>query len=169
VTRIAALILALATLSPAAESLAQVELAYRYRVPLAQSDAALAPASLALSPSDLSFSDLVVGSSSASAFILQNTGAQPLSISSIQASNTSAFTLDSSACPADLAPGDMCAVGMTFAPPSRGSFSGNLLVDYTGGSAQATYSGRGLQGACAVKQIQAEQSSVTWPTSTNEG
>lgn len=144
--RKSALILALTSLFPASAIFAQAEHHYRYRVPLAQSEAALAPASLVLSPSDLSFSDQVVGSSSASAFVLQNKGAQPLTFSSIKASNASEFILDSSACPAALAPGDMCAVGMSFAPRSRGTFSGTLLVDYVGGSAQATYSGRGLQG-----------------------
>lgn len=164
-TRLNPLVFAIAALLMSSAVHSQSTPAYQYRVPISQMLASPGSAQLSLSPSNLSFSDLVVGSNAASAFVLQNSGAQPLSLSGIHASNTTSFVLDSSACPAMLAPGDMCAVGLSFAPISRGTHSGSLQINYEGGSAQASYAGRGLQGELQASTGALSFNSVILPSS----
>ena len=164
-TRLNSLAFAIAALLMSSVVHSQSTPVYQYRVPISQMMASPGSAQLSLSPSNLSFSDLVVGSNAASAFVLQNSGAQPLSLSGIHASNTTSFVLDSSACPAMLAPGDMCAVGLSFAPISRGTHSGSLQINYEGGSAQASYAGRGLQGELQASTGALSFNSVILPSS----
>lgn len=142
-----------------ATPLAQADSIYRYRVPLqmGQSGSQNSAGQLSVSPSQLSFADLAVGSSSSSAVVLQNTGAQPLALSALNYSGPGAFIVDTSACPASLNAQQSCAVGVTFAPPTRGLLSGQISISFAGGSSLVSLAGRGLQG-----ELQASASTLTF-------
>jgi len=130
--------------------------AYQYRVPIAISAEASSP-NLQVSPSGVTFADLVVGQSAASAVILENSGTAPLTLNSIGFSGDSAFTIDSSSCAPQLGSGQNCAIGVTFAPPARGQHSGVVSVSTSAGPASILLAGRGLQGV-----VQASASSLTF-------
>ena len=102
----------------------------------------------ALSPSSLSFGNVVVGATSpAKAVTLSNGGQATLNISSITASGD--FAISSTTCGATLAQGKNCKINLTFTPTQLGSRTGTLSVsDNAPGSPQtASLSGTGTAAA----------------------
>jgi len=79
-----------------------------------------------LTPASLSFSGVLLGSSStAQTVTLTNTGNATLSISSIQA--TGDYTQTNN-CPASVSAGSSCGINVTFTPTASGSRSGAVTV-----------------------------------------
>jgi sugar lactone lactonase YvrE len=78
-----------------------------------------------LTPSTLSFSQNLGGSSSAQIVILANTGDAPLSLSQIRAAGDFVQTNN---CPAVLAPNASCLVSVTFVPSTTGERDGYLVL-----------------------------------------
>ncbi len=96
-----------------------------------------------LSPSVLTFGSQYVGTTSGAQTInVTNSGRAALAISSITAAGDFAQT---NTCPASLAAGASCAVGLTFTPTAGGSRTGTLtIVDNAPGSPHTvTLSGTG--------------------------
>lgn len=87
--------------------------------------AATMPAA-ALSPASLAFTDVVVSTSASSTIRLSNPGSAPLAISAIAV--TGAFFAQANDCPGSLASGASCAIGISYAPTSTGSHTGQLSV-----------------------------------------
>jgi len=79
-----------------------------------------------LTPASLSFSGVLVGSSSAAQTVtLTNTGNATLSISGIQAAGDYTQTNN---CPASLSAGSSCVINVTFTPTASGSRSGTVTI-----------------------------------------
>jgi Bacterial Ig-like domain (group 2)/Abnormal spindle-like microcephaly-assoc'd, ASPM-SPD-2-Hydin/Galactose oxidase, central domain/Protein of unknown function (DUF1573) len=99
-----------------------------------------------LSPSNMSFGKITLGSSSAARTVtLRNVQNVPLTITSI---STSANFSQTNACPTSpstLAAGATCAINIVFTPSSLGAVSGTLTVVHNafGSPATATLSGTG--------------------------
>ena len=75
----------------------------------------------------LNFGKQAVGTTSSAQIVkLTNTGSSTLSISSTKV--TGQFKLNSTACGAQVAPGAKCSISVVFAPQSKGSKSGTLLI-----------------------------------------
>lgn len=115
---------------------------FLYRVPLALSNAAAVPG-LQVSPQSLGFADQGVGSSTASAILLTNSGSAPLTFSGFSYEGNGAFTIDTSLCSGTLAAGESCAIGVTFAPLSFGAFSGSIRIQSNAGAGSIALAGRG--------------------------
>ena len=101
-----------------------------------------------LSPSILSFGNVVVGSTSpVKSVTLSNPGAATLTINSI--TTTGDFAVSSTTCGATLAQGKNCKINLTFTPSALGSRTGSLKVsDNAVGSPQsASLSGTGTAAA----------------------
>lgn len=129
---------------------------FLYRVPLARASAAAVP-DLQVSPQSLSFADQLVGSSAASAILLTNSGSAPLTFSAFSFEGDGAFTLDSSLCSGTLPAGQNCAIGVSFAPLSRGAHSGSIRIQSNAGEGSIALAGRGLQG-----ELQANRSALVF-------
>lgn len=129
---------------------------YTFRIPLQNSVASNQP-SLKVSPQSLSFSDIVVGGSSSTAIIVENTGTAPLDLNTITYAGDSSFTVDSSLCSGTLGPGNFCALGVTFAPRMKGVLSGVINVQSGSGGSSVSVGGKGLQG-----ELQAGVASVVF-------
>lgn len=84
---------------------------------------------------------------------LTNTGIGPLTISSVSAStaggtstpNPNAFLLASNACPASLAPGASCNIGVQFVPMAGVTSNGYVQASTNAGSIVGALSGTGIQ------------------------
>lgn len=120
---------------------------FLYRVPMGLQGAEAPTGGLVLSNASVSFADLLVGDSAAGAVLLENTGTGPVSLDAISYAGPADFVTDASSCPASLAAGQNCAIGVSFAPLSRGNHSGALNITYQSNrNAQVSLHGRGLQG-----------------------
>ncbi|MBI3241374.1 MAG: choice-of-anchor D domain-containing protein [Chloroflexi bacterium] len=84
-------------------------------------------ASLSLSPTSLSFSAGLGGSSTKSVNIT-NTGTANLTILSLTISGSTTFTVAGHNCGAAILPGKNCTVNVRFAPTSRINFVGTLVI-----------------------------------------
>lgn len=96
-----------------------------------------------------------VGSSSVASAVLSNTGVGNLSVTlpAVMAVGSSpAFTYQSgyTNCPAQLAPGANCNIGVRFAPTSSSSTSATLVVATGAGEQSAVMGSTGIQGVAAV-------------------
>ena len=103
-----------------------------------------------LTPASLSFSSVLVGTSStAQAVTLANTGNAALSVSSIQVAGD--YT-QSNNCPASVSAGSSCVINVTFAPTASGSRGGTVTIgDNAAGSPQAVgLTGTGVAQAAVV-------------------
>jgi Abnormal spindle-like microcephaly-assoc'd, ASPM-SPD-2-Hydin len=94
---------------------------------VALSGAALAPGSLATSPTSLSFGSVLVGSSQQQSVSVTNTGGTSVTISQASASGTG-FSMSSSGLPLTLAAGKSASLTVTFAPQSAGTASGSAII-----------------------------------------
>ncbi len=84
-------------------------------------------ASLSLSPTSLSFS-AGLGGSSTKSINITNTGTGNLNISSLTISGSTTFTIAGHNCGAAILPGKNCNVSVRFAPTSRITFTGTLVI-----------------------------------------
>jgi uncharacterized repeat protein (TIGR02543 family) len=81
-----------------------------------------------LSKTSLSFGTVTHGTTSTQAVTLKNTGATPLTISSIASTNASVFP-ETNNCPASLGAGSSCTINVTFKPVTKGaSYSATLNI-----------------------------------------
>jgi sugar lactone lactonase YvrE len=88
-----------------------------------------APPAVLLAPTQLSFGDQSVGTTSASQNVtLTNTGGSPLGITSLATTSQFNETDDCPILPETLAAGDNCSISVTFSPSSAGSASGSLSI-----------------------------------------
>ncbi|MFP5229807.1 MAG: choice-of-anchor D domain-containing protein [Acidobacteriota bacterium] len=109
-------------------------------VPL--SGTGLAPASVVLTPSALTFAGLTVGSTSGRQYItLANTGDIAATITSAAVSGD--FSIAVNSCPASLAGNYSCTLGIVFSPTASGIRSGRLTVVDSVGTQTALLSGTG--------------------------
>jgi len=99
---------------------------------------------LSLNPSSLSFGDQSVGTTSAAQGVtLGNTGTAALNLTSITAATGYGV---SSTCPASLAAGGQCSLGVTFSPTGTGVATGVITIvsNAAGSPATVTLSGTGV-------------------------
>jgi Abnormal spindle-like microcephaly-assoc'd, ASPM-SPD-2-Hydin/Cep192 domain 4/HYDIN/CFA65/VesB-like, Ig-like domain len=94
-------------------------------VPL--SGAGLAPGSLTVTPTSVSFGSVQVGSSQQQLATLTNTGGSSVTISQATATGTG-FSLSGLNLPATLGAGQSASVTVTFAPQSAGSATGSVTI-----------------------------------------
>ena len=96
----------------------------------------------ALSPASLNFTAQQQGTTSpAQTITVTNTGQNSAQLGTASASGD--FTVVTNTCPASLAAGAQCALGVTFTPSTTGSFSGTLSLPFNGGILTAPLSGTG--------------------------
>jgi hypothetical protein len=84
-------------------------------------------ASLSTSPSSLTFS-AGVGGSSTKSLNITNTGTSNLNIASLTTSGSATFTIAGHTCAAAILPGKNCSVNVRFAPTSAINFTGTLNI-----------------------------------------
>ena len=100
------------------------------------------------SPSGLSFGTVKHGTRSAQSVTLSNTGATPLSLTSVSfaGENATSFSQTNN-CGASLAPAARCTVAITFMPATTGTYSTSLRVvdnaEAGGGTQTVSLSGKG--------------------------
>lgn len=98
------------------------------------------PASITLTPPQLTFAATTVGQTSAAQSItLTNTGGLSTPLSNLGVS--AGFTLATNTCGAALAAGASCVVGVVFAPGSAGAFNGSFHVTDDAGTQTTTLTG----------------------------
>jgi trimeric autotransporter adhesin len=97
------------------------------------------------SPKSVSFGTDSVGTTTQSSVTLTNTGATPLTISSISIKGTNPGDFSVSSCPATLAANASCTFSVNFKPTAKGARSAYVyVVDNTqSGSQQVALSGTG--------------------------
>lgn len=87
----------------------------------------LAPPQLSASPLSMAFGSVTINTSSATQTVtVTNTGGYALA--SVSAAVTAGFSIASNNCPATLALGSSCQIGIAFAPAAAGDFSGSLTL-----------------------------------------
>jgi hypothetical protein len=93
----------------------------------------------------------VATTSSAESLTIQNTGSITLTLGAPTPSSSD-FVLSGSQCPATLAPGASCAIGMVFAPIATGQRSGTVTIaaNVQGGILTANVQGTGTQAGTMV-------------------
>jgi hypothetical protein len=98
------------------------------------------------SPGSVAFGTHKVGAPSSSSVTLTNTGATPLTISSISVAGTNASDFGvTNNCPASLVAGKACTISVGFTPTKTGSRTAyvNVVDNMQGGSQQIPLSGTG--------------------------
>jgi hypothetical protein len=93
------------------------------------------PSAISFSPTSLSLSQNVGGTSAAQPIVVSNFGGSPLDVSNVTASGPFAATPN---CPPTLTPGSTCTVSVTFTPPTTGPASGLLTFTDDSGNLGAT-------------------------------
>jgi hypothetical protein len=112
------------------------------QITAALSGTGLAPATVVLTPSSLTFSTTTVGSRSAAQYVnIANTGEVATTLTSETA--TGDFSISTNTCTASLAANDSCTVGVVFAPSSSGVSNGILTVVDALGTQTVPLSGTG--------------------------
>ena len=107
---------------------------------------------LVLTPSSLSFGNVAVSASKTDSLLAKNTAGQPITISSIVSSDTSAFVVTSSAGPLTVAAGDSTRVRILFHPRVTGQRGGRITFTDTGPTSPDTLhvSGNGVVPAITI-------------------
>lgn len=106
---------------------------------------------LSVSPTSLSFGNLVTGTSATKNVTISNTGNSSVSVSQISATGTG-FSTSGVALPLTLAAGQSTSLGVKFAPASAGTLSGSVTVVSNAANSPATLtvSGTGVQAQIVV-------------------
>jgi Abnormal spindle-like microcephaly-assoc'd, ASPM-SPD-2-Hydin len=97
------------------------------QVQIAVSGTAVSAGSLSLSPSAVSFGNVVVGKSQTQSVTVTNSGGSAVTVSQASASNAS-FSVSSLPLPLNLNPGQSANFSVIFVPTSAGSVSGSIAV-----------------------------------------
>ncbi len=108
-------------------------------------------ATASLTPGSLTFGSQALGTVSGSQTLtIQNTGTVDLTLGTVSVTNID--FVPSSQCPATLAAGASCTIGVVFAPTATGTRSANLSVpaNTASGSLTASLTGTGANGASIV-------------------
>ncbi len=105
-------------------------------------------AALSLSPTSMSFGNVVVGSSGSQALKMTNTGTATLTISQASVTGT-AFSLSGATFPLNINPGASSSLTVAFAPTTTGSASETLTIasNAPNSPASVALSGSGVQSA----------------------
>jgi HYDIN/CFA65/VesB family protein/ASPM-SPD-2-Hydin domain-containing protein len=107
-------------------------------VSLSASASAVAAGALSLSPTQLSFGSVAVGSSQPSTVTLSNSGNLDLSITQATLSGAGFTMSNLASLPLTLHAGDTTSATITFAPTGSGTFSGNVTFTTTSNEANGT-------------------------------
>ncbi|MCX5771763.1 MAG: malectin domain-containing carbohydrate-binding protein [Candidatus Hydrogenedentes bacterium] len=122
---------------------------------------------LTISPAQLAFGDVPVGTSLEDSASLANTGQESLSITAITVggANPDAFTVQHDALPINLAPGESATLGVTFTPGAVGLESASIGVESNdpAGTKTLLVSGVGAGEAVAVWRVNAGGGTYTDP------
>ncbi|MBI4461424.1 MAG: choice-of-anchor D domain-containing protein, partial [Acidobacteria bacterium] len=112
---------------------------------------AAAQPAINVSPTSLSFGNVLVGTTSAGQTVtVTNTGTADLSVSSITLSGNSAFALSLPGLPATLAPSASLTFDVTFSPAALGLASGTVTVASNAGSPTVSLTGTGIAPAISL-------------------
>ncbi len=96
-----------------------------------------------VSPTSLSFSSQVVGTTSASKTVtLKSTGTGPLQITTV--GTNAPFIITSNSCSGSISPSSSCTVQVAFSPTALGSASGTLTITDNAGTQTVKLSGTGI-------------------------
>jgi len=101
--------------------------------------AATSAPTLSITPSSVSFSDIVIDTTATATVTVKNTatGANPVTFTSIGASGSSAFTQTNTCLSGKLGTGKTCTITVTFKPPKVATYVGTItLTDNASGSPQ---------------------------------
>jgi HYDIN/CFA65/VesB-like, Ig-like domain/Abnormal spindle-like microcephaly-assoc'd, ASPM-SPD-2-Hydin/Cep192 domain 4 len=130
-------------------------------IPLSGSGVA-ATLQLSVSPTSMSFGNLVTGSSATQNVTISNTGNSSVSISQVSETGTG-FSVSGITLPVSLAAGQSTSFGVKFTPASAGSLSGSVTVASNASNSPATItlSGTGVQAQIAVVPSSVSFGSVT--------
>jgi Pectate lyase superfamily protein/F5/8 type C domain/Abnormal spindle-like microcephaly-assoc'd, ASPM-SPD-2-Hydin len=121
-------------------------------------------ATLAASPTSLSFGSQTVGSTSAAQTVtISNTGSAAASVSSIAASGAFAET---NTCGSSIAAGASCTASVTFKPTAAGSASGSLTVSSNATNPTLTVGLSGTGTSAATATLTASPTSVSFGSET---
>jgi phospholipase C len=105
---------------------------------------------LSITPSSLTFSDIVVNTTASASVTVKNTatGSNPVTFTSIVASGSTTFTQTNTCTAGKLGAGKTCTITVTFAPTKTGPFKGAVtLTDNASGSPQTVaLSGLAIKG-----------------------
>lgn len=105
----------------------------------------LAPAAIVLTPTSLSFSPTLIGSSASAQYVtIANTGQEAANLTSETVGGD--FSLSANTCGSSLLPNYSCTVGVVFTPTATGTRNGVLTVTDSLGTQSATLSGTGQVG-----------------------
>jgi hypothetical protein len=104
---------------------------------VALSGTGLQPPVLSVSPSSLSFGNVVLGQSSAAQTVTVTNGSGAAA-GSLGLSAAPPFSLTLNTCPGSLATGASCTVGVIFQPTVYGKFTGALTVNFAGAAEPVT-------------------------------
>ncbi len=108
------------------------------------------PSPLTLNPTALNFGSVIVATPSTLPLQLTNTGATPITFTSITASGD--YSAAPGSCPTALVPGQSCTLQVTFTPTTTGSRPGTLSIASTASATPitATLTGIGIQSQLVV-------------------
>ncbi len=94
---------------------------------IAVAGTAVSAGSLSLSPSALSFGNVVIGKSQTQSVTVTNSGGSPVTVSQASASNAS-FSINGLTLPLNLSPGQSASFSVLFVPASAGNVSGSIAI-----------------------------------------
>ncbi|MFY9748030.1 MAG: choice-of-anchor D domain-containing protein [Acidobacteriaceae bacterium] len=102
----------------------------------------LAPASMVLTPSSLTFTATTIGSPSSPQYVtIANTGGEPSTLTSETV--TGDYSVSANTCAKTLAANNSCTLGIVFAPTASGTRNGTLTVTDSVGTQTAPLTGTG--------------------------
>jgi len=93
------------------------------------------PPALSVNPASVDFGAMQVGDNPSLSATITNTFGLPKGIQWIVLSGSTAYTLKGNTCPTVLAGGASCTIQVTYQPTVSGTFSGNLRVLESTGTA----------------------------------
>ena len=99
-------------------------------------------------PSSFEFGDVEIGSTASGTWVVDNDGADPVTITTAFVEGTGYALGDGLSFPLELAGGGITTGGVEFSPPAEGAFSGKLSIGIEGeaGYAEVVLRGRGVTG-----------------------
>jgi hypothetical protein len=113
---------------------------------------------ISVSPSSVSFDNVITGATSSKTITVQNPGSATLNVSQVTVSGTG-YTLSGPALPLSIAPGGASSFSVAFAPASAGTFSGSLALLSNASTSPTTVVLSGT-GVAATLQLSASPSSL---------
>jgi Abnormal spindle-like microcephaly-assoc'd, ASPM-SPD-2-Hydin len=112
------------------------------------------------STSGVSFGDVLLGSSSAQAVMLTNSGNSDVTISNVAVSGAQ-FSATGVAANTTVAPGQVAVLSASFSPTGAGSASGGVVVNSNASAVSISLNGNGVQAS-------SHSVALTWDPSTSD-